>query len=160
MSLALDMSSFDQFTMSLGDSIYKHVKEAMLQAFVESAKFKELYQDYINTEEYRQAVEQAESIREIYDVMSSKLQQFENKLKAEGLAFRETNASNGEYLGGFVNGADTSPTYGSLSGGSGYNITINTTIDNKGYIAVEELTEDITNKVRYNMEQALKREVS
>lgn len=56
MTAALNTNSFDQFSMSIGDSLYKHVKEAMVQAFVDSNKFQELFKKYTNSDELNRQI--------------------------------------------------------------------------------------------------------
>lgn len=148
MLTALDTNSFNQFTMSLGQSLYNTVKESLIKAFVESSKFQELYKKYMNTDDYEKEIKKAETVRQAYDIIQKQLQRAENMLKAEGLDFRSTIGSNGEYLGGFTTKAQQIPSNSTLLTSnrfSGINVTMN--IDNKGYLSTEDLTKTMTNKI-------------
>lgn len=148
MLTALDTNSFNQFTMSLGQSLYNTVKESLIKAFVESSKFQELYKKYMNTDDYEKEIKKAETVRQAYDIIQKQLQRAENMLKAEGLDFRSTIGSNGEYLGGFTTKAQQIPSNSTLLTSnkfSGINVTMN--IDNKGYLSTEDLTKTMTDKI-------------
>lgn len=158
MYAAIESNSFDQFTMSIGASLYKMTKEGLIKAFVETEQFKKLYDGYINTEEYQKELSNVTTIKGAYDLIRNKLNDFENKLKSEGLSFRETNASNGEYLGGFTNGISEITNNSSLSKGN-INITVHTEIKNNGYISVEPLVDGIAEKVKEKIEDSYRREI-
>ena len=148
MLTALDTNSFNQFTMSLGQSLYNTVKESLIKAFVESSKFQELYKKYMNTDDYEKEIKKAETVKQAYDIIQKQLQRAENMLKAEGLDFRSTIGSNGEYLGGFTAKAQQIPSNSTLLTSnrfSGINVTMN--IDNKGYLSTEDLTKTMTDKI-------------
>lgn len=148
LTVAIDTNSFDQFSMSLGDSLYKSVKESIIKAFVETTKFQELYKKYMDTEEYDKEIQKAKTMREAYDTIQKQLKKAENMLKAEGLDFRSTIGSNGEYLGGFTTKAQQIPSNSTLLTSnrfSGINVTMN--IDNKGYLSTEDLTKTMTDKI-------------
>lgn len=149
MEAALSTDSFEQFSMSIGDSLYKVVKDNLIKAFSESAKFKKLYEDYIDNEAYKKELDKAKTIKEAYSIIQNNLNKFENKLKAEGLAFRETRAHNGEYLGGFSNTKESPGNFARAS--QGLNITLNTTIENKGFLAIDDLTESLTEKLKSSL---------
>lgn len=148
MLVALDTNSFNQFTMSLGQSLYNAVKDNLIKAFVESSKFQELYKKYMNTDENENEIKKAETVKQAYDIIRKQLQRAENILKAEGLDFRSTIGSNGEYLGGFTAKTQQIPSNSTLLTSnkfSGINVTMN--IDNKGYLSTEDLTKTMTNKI-------------
>lgn len=110
MTAAINTNSFIQFSMSLGDSIYSSVKNALIQAFVESDTYKNLFDKYFNTEEYRQELNKAISFKESFDIIQNQLNKAEEMLKGNGLSFRETNATNGEYLNGLTTKSNIAPT--------------------------------------------------
>lgn len=158
MNLAIDTNSFNQFSMSIGDSLYKTVKENLIKAFSESAKFKELYEKFINTEGYNSAFNEAKTLTDAYKILTSKLKEFEIQLKNEGLGFRETNASTGEYLGGFVN-KEINNLKGSHLSGASFEVNLTNNINNYGYISVEDLANDLIDKTINRLNEINKREV-
>ncbi|WP_064610306.1 hypothetical protein [Streptobacillus moniliformis] len=110
MKTALDTNSFNQFSMSLGDSIYNSVKESLIKAFAESDTYKKIIEKYLNTEEYKQQLSKAQTPQQAFDVIKEQLDKAEQLLRANGLSFRDTNGASGEYLGGGISTAKTIPT--------------------------------------------------
>lgn len=158
MHLALDTNSFTQFNMSLGQSLYNHVKENLIKAFIDSNKFQELYKQYIETPEFNKQLNNATSIKEWYDLIQKQLQLTENKLKSEGLGFKETNASNGEYLGGLVNRSGLDNVTNSLIE-KGTKIEIQQNINNYGYLSIDDLVNGMVNLISDKLAEKKKKEV-
>ncbi|WP_068449144.1 hypothetical protein [Caviibacter abscessus] len=158
MKLALDTSSYDQFSMSIGQSVHKHFKEALIKSFVESSKFKELYSKYTDTSKYQEEVKKAQTVKEAYDIINKNLKTFENKLKAEGLGFKETNASNGEYLGGLVNRSGLDNVTKSLIE-KGTKIEIQQNINNYGYLSIQDLVNGMVDLISNKLAEKKKKEV-
>lgn len=148
MNAVLDTNSFNQFSMSMGQSIYENTKEALLKAFIESEKFQSIYSKYFNMNDFNEEIAKTNSISEAYSVIKNNLDKFENKLKAEGLGFRETNADNGEYLGGFINKTTSQPLTTSTLQSQGFSINITNNIDNKGFLSIEDFTSKLYEMVR------------
>ena len=69
MEKALDTSSYNQFTMSLGESIYQNVKDGLVEAFVQSSKHKQLMEKYFIDEEYKSLIDRAETFTDAYDII-------------------------------------------------------------------------------------------
>lgn len=148
MNAVLDTNSFNQFSMSMGQSIYENTKEALLKAFIESEKFQSIYSKYFNMNDFNAQIEKTSSISEAYSVIKNNLDKFENMLKAEGLGFRETNADNGEYLGGFINKTTSQPLTTSTLQSQGFSINITNNIDNKGFLSIDDFTAKLYEMVR------------
>lgn len=157
MTSALNTNSFEQFSMTLGDSLYTIVRDNLVQAFADSAKYKELFEKYTKTAEYEAELSKVSTIRQAYDVIQSQLKRTENMLKAEGLDFRSTIASNGEYNGGFMNRETIRPSSMLESGGININTTVN--IDNKGFLAIDDLTNTLTDTIKEKIAISKEREV-
>lgn len=160
LTVAIDTNSFDQFSMSLGDSLYKSVKESIIKAFVETTKFQELYKKYMDTEEYDKEIQKAKTMREAYDTIQKQLKKAELMLKAEGLGFRETNASNGEYLGGLTARQQLPATSKLLSGSVG-EISTTVNIYNNGYLSTDsnKFVDDMTDQIIKKIDERKKKEV-
>lgn len=160
LTVAIDTNSFDQFSMSLGDSLYKSVKESIIKAFVETTKFQELYKKYMNTEEYDKEIQKAKTMREAYDTIQKQLKKAELMLKAEGLGFRETNASNGEYLGGLT-ARQSLPATSKLLSGSVGEISTTVNIYNNGYLSTDsnKFIDDMTDQIIKKIDERKKKEV-
>lgn len=160
LTVAIDTNSFDQFSMSLGDSLYKSVKESIIKAFVETTKFQELYKKYMDTEEYDKELQKAKTMREAYDTIQKQLKKAELMLKAEGLGFRETNASNGEYLGGLTARQQLPATSKLLSGSVG-EISTTVNIYNNGYLSTDsnKFIDDMTDQIIKKIDERKKKEV-
>lgn len=160
LTVAIDTNSFDQFSMSLGDSLYKSVKESIIKAFVETTKFQELYKKYMDTEEYDKEIQKAKTMREAYDTIQKQLKKAELMLKAEGLGFRETNASNGEYLGGLTARQQLPATSKLLSGSIG-EISTTVNIYNNGYLSTDsnKFVDDMTDQIIKKIDERKKKEV-
>ena len=160
LTVAIDTNSFDQFSMSLGDSLYKSVKESIIKAFVETTKFQELYKRYMDTEEYDKEIQKAKTMREAYDTIQKQLKKAELMLKAEGLGFRETNASNGEYLGGLTARQQLPATSKLLSGSVG-EISTTVNIYNNGYLSTDsnKFIDDMTDQIIKKIDERKKKEV-
>lgn len=160
LTVAIDTNSFDQFSMSLGDSLYKSVKESIIKAFVETTKFQELYKKYMDTEEYDKEIQKAKTMREAYDTIQKQLKKAELMLKAEGLGFRETNASNGEYLGGLTARQQLPATSKLLSGSVG-EISTTVNIYNNGYLSTDsnKFIDDMTDQIIKKIDERKKKEV-
>lgn len=160
MMSALDTNSFNQFSMSLGNSLYTSVRTSLIQAFSESETYRNLFDKYINTEEYKRELERATDFKEAYEILREQLIRTENMLEVNGLGFRATNASNGEYYGGFMSSnIDSSISRASLVGKGIGGISITLNIDNKGYLSTNELTEDLTKKIKEKLYDESSREV-
>ncbi|CAM3398742.1 hypothetical protein [Pseudostreptobacillus hongkongensis] len=144
MTVAIDTNSFEQFNMSIGDGIYKSAKDALIKSFSESSVYQNLIKKYMNTEDMDQKLSGASTLKEAYETIKKELDNFETKLKSEGLGFRETNASSGEYLGGMTN--KSLPSSNIVSKGIDFKVEVN--IDNRGFLAVEDLTKTIFDKFR------------
>lgn len=160
LTVAIDTNSFDQFSMSLGDSLYKSVKESIIKAFVETTKFQELYKKYMDTEESDKEIQKAKTMREAYDTIQKQLKKAELMLKAEGLGFRETNASNGEYLGGLTARQQLPATSKLLSGSVG-EISTTVNIYNNGYLSTDsnKFVDDMTDQIIKKIDERKKKEV-
>ena len=144
MTVAIDTNSFEQFNMSIGDGIYKSAKDALIKSFSESSVYQNLIKKYMNTEDMDQKLSGASTLKEAYETIKKELDNFETKLKSEGLGFRETNASSGEYLGGMTN--KSLPSSNIVSKGIDFKVEVN--VDNRGFLAVEDLTKTIFDKFR------------
>lgn len=160
LTVAIDTNSFDQFSMSLGDSLYKSVKESIIKAFVETTKFQELYKRYMNTEEYGKEIQKAKTMRDAYNSIQKQLKKAELMLKAEGLGFRETNASNGEYLGGLT-ARQSLPATSKLLSGSVGEISTTVNIYNNGYLSTDsnKFIDDMTDQIIKKIDERKKKEV-
>lgn len=157
MKLALDTNSFNQFTMSLGDSLYNSVKESLIKAFSESETYKGLLEKYVNTDEYKAKLSKASDFKSAYEILKEQLDSAEEMLKANGLAFRETNGSTGEYLNGLVSRANSTNSSILANQGISFNMTMN--IDNHGFIAVEDLKEKFVNLIVEELTKKKQKEV-
>lgn len=158
MTASLEANSFNQFSMSLGDSLYKHVKESLIQAFTDSEKYRELIKKYVITKDFDSDIAKAGGIHEAYDVIRKRMEETENMLKSQGLDFRSTNGTTGEYLNrghSYNFNPQNSPATNNIN--SGVNIEVN--IDNKGYIAVDDFVNDLTKKVKTKILLDSKKEV-
>ena len=144
MTVAIDTNSFEQFNMSIGDGIYKSAKDALIKSFSESSVYQNLIKKYMNTEDMEQKLSGASTLKEAYETIKKELDNFETKLKSEGLGFRETNASSGEYLGGMTN--KSLPSSNIVSKCIDFKVEVN--VDNRGFLAVEDLTKTIFDKFR------------
>ncbi|WP_288891565.1 hypothetical protein [uncultured Sneathia sp.] len=160
LTVAIDTNSFDQFSMSLGDSLYKSVKESIIKAFVETTKFQELYKRYMNTEEYDKEIQKAKTMRDAYNSIQKQLKKAELMLKAEGLGFRETNASNGEYLGGLT-ARQSLPATSKLLSGSVGEVSTTVNIYNNGYLSTDsnKFIDDMTDQIIKKIDERKKKEV-
>lgn len=160
LTVAIDTNSFDQFSMSLGDSLYKSVKESIIKAFVETTKFQELYKRYMDTEEYDKEIQKAKTMRDAYNSIQKQLKKAELMLKAEGLGFRETNASNGEYLGGLT-ARQSLPATSKLLSGSVGEISTTVNIYNNGYLSTDsnKFIDDMTDQIIKKIDERKKKEV-
>ena len=85
--------------MNLGDSIYNNVKESLVKAFYESQSFQALADKYFLTEDYKNALDGAGSFKDAYSIIQQKLNEVELKLQSEGMDFRGTNTTDGNYYG-------------------------------------------------------------
>ena len=150
---ALDTNSFSQFSMSLGDSIYNSVKDGLIEAFYESNTFKALAEKYFLNEDYTKALEGAGSFKDAYDIIKAQLDKAEIQLQAEGLDFRGTNSSTGEYYGGLSNSFKTAT--GLLASEMKFDFTIN----NYGFLAIDDLMKHITKTVKEELHKSSKKEV-
>ncbi|ACZ08136.1 Uncharacterised protein [Sebaldella termitidis] len=150
---ALDTNSFSQFSMSLGDSIYNSVKDGLIEAFYESNTFKALAEKYFLNEDYTKALEGAGSFKDAYDIIKAQLDKAEIQLQAEGLDFRGTNSSTGEYYGGLSNSYKTAT--GLLASEMKFDFTIN----NYGFLAIDDLMKHITKTVKEELHKSSKKEV-
>ena len=157
MKLALDTNSFNQFTMSLGDSLYNSVKESLIKAFSESETYKGLLEKYVNTDEYKAKLSKVNNFKSAYEILKEQLDSAEEMLKANGLAFRETNGSTGEYLNGLVSRANATNSSVLANQGISFNMTMN--IDNHGFIAVEDLKEKFVNLIVEELTKKKQKEV-
>lgn len=157
MKLALDTNSFNQFSMSLGDSLYNSVKESLIKAFSESETYKGLLEKYVNTDEYKAKLSKANDFKSAYEILKEQLDSAEDMLKANGLAFRETNGSTGEYLNGLVSRANSTNSSVLANQGISFNMTMN--IDNHGFIAVEDLKEKFVNLIVEELTKKKQKEV-
>lgn len=110
MSVAIDLNSFDQFSMSLGDSIHKAVRNNLIKSFAESKAFKSIYEKFLSTKEYEKELNESKTVKESFDILKKQLNKAEEMLKGNGLSFRETNATNGEYLNGITTKSNIAPT--------------------------------------------------
>lgn len=160
LTVAIDTNSFDQFSMSLGDSLYKSVKESIIKAFVETTKFQELYKRYMDTEEYDKEIQKAKTMRDAYNSIQKQLKKAELMLKAEGLGFKETNASNGEYLGGLT-ARQSLPATSKLLSGSVGEISTTVNIYNNGYLSTDsnKFVDDMTDQIIKKIDERKKKEV-
>ena len=156
MEKALDTSSYNQFTMSLGESIYQNVKDGLVEAFVQSSKHKQLMEKYFIDEEYKSLIDRAETFKEAYDIIKKRQDFVENRLKAEGLDFRGTDAKTGEYLGGMKTQEDYARTRIANEQAS-FNFNFN--LENKGFLAVDELMTFIKKEVKQFLHKSKKEEV-
>ena len=156
MEKALDTSSYNQFTMSLGESIYQNVKDGLVEAFVQSSKHKQLMEKYFIDEEYKSLIDRAETFKEAYDIIKKRQDLVENRLKAEGLDFRGTDAKTGEYLGGMKTQEDYARTRIANEQAS-FNFNFN--LENKGFLAVDELMTFIKKEVKQFLHKSKKEEV-
>lgn len=158
MHLALDTSSFNQFNMSLGQSLYNQVKENLIKAFIDSNKFQQLYKQYIDTPEFNKQLNNTKSIKEWYDLIQKQLKLTENKLKSEGLGFKETDASNGEYLGSLTNRTGLENGKSSLIE-RGTKIEVQQTVNNYGYLAIDDMLNGLVEMVKNKLSEQQKKEV-
>lgn len=155
MERALDTNSYNQFTMSLGDSIYQNVKEGLVTAFTESAKYKQLMEKYFIDNDYKRLIDQATNFKDAYELIKRKQNQVEDILKSQGLDFRGTNAVNGEYLGGMRTQESYARTRIANEQAS-FNFNLN--IENKGFLAVNDLTDYLKKEIKKFLHKAKKEE--
>ncbi|WP_064610385.1 hypothetical protein [Streptobacillus moniliformis] len=138
LTLALDTSSLDKFSMSFGDSLYKNMKEKLIKAVVESTNFQNLYSKYLKTENIEAELSKlGNDLGSYYKFIEQKTRAFEDKLRAEGLSFRDTNGTNGETLQG---GLSTATNNTSNLSNPKVNFNQNINIYNNGFMAEEILT--------------------
>ncbi len=156
MERALDTSSYNQFTMSLGESIYENVKEGLVTAFIESSKYQQLMEKYFITDEYKSLIDKADSFEEAYKIIKAKQEEAENRLKAQGLDFRSTNAATGEYLGGLMTQEDVARSRISQEAMS---LNFNFNLENKGFIQVDDMLSYIKKEVKEFLYKSKKEEV-
>lgn len=136
--------------MSLGESLYNSVKSSLIQAFSESETYKKLFEKYVNTDAFKEQLNQATTIRESFDILQKQLYDYEDMLKANGLGFRETNATTGEYLGMTSNQSFTPTTQGY---DNNFNPGISITLYNNGVIdndTTRELAKKISTMIKNN----------
>ncbi len=150
---ALDTNSFSQFSMSLGDSIYSSVKDGLIEAFYESETFKGLAEKYFLNDDYTKALEGAGSFKDAYDIIKAQLDKAEIQLQAEGLDFRGTNSSTGEYYGGL------SSSYKTATGLLANDININYTLNNYGFLEAEDFLKKMVKTVKEELHKSSKKEV-
>ncbi|MCP1226583.1 hypothetical protein NK213_19345, partial [Sebaldella sp. S0638] len=150
---ALDTNSFSQFSMSLGDSIYSSVKDGLIEAFYESNTFKALAEKYFLNDDYTKALEGAGSFKDAYDIIKAQLDKAEIQLQAEGLDFKGTNSSTGEYYGGLSN------SYKTATGLLANDININYTLNNYGFLEAEDFLKKMVKTVKEELHKAGKKEV-
>ncbi len=150
---ALDTNSFSQFSMSLGDSIYSSVKDGLIEAFYESNTFKALAEKYFLNDDYTKALEGAGSFKDAYDIIKAQLDKAEIQLQAEGLDFRGTNSSTGEYYG------NSSNSYKAATGLLANDININYTLNNYGFLEAEDFLKKMVKTVKEELHKSSKKEV-
>ncbi len=150
---ALDTNSFSQFSMSLGDSIYSSVKDGLIEAFYESETFKALAEKYFLNEDYTKKLEGATSFKDAYDIIKQQLDKAEIQLQAEGLDFKGTNSSTGEYYNGL------SSSYKTTTGLLANDININYTLNNYGFLEAEDFLKKLVKTVKEELHESKKKEV-
>lgn len=155
METALDTSSFNQFSMSLGDSIYESVKDSLVNAFTESSKFQQLMEKYFVNDEYNRLLEQAQTFEEAYKIIKNKQDEVENRLKSQGLGFRETDATTGEYLGGLSTQVDLAKSRLAQEAKS-FNFTLN--LENKGFLALNDFMDTLKKEMKEFMYKSVREE--
>ena len=112
-----------------------------------------LAEKYFLNEDYTKALEGAGSFKDAYDIIKAQLDKAEIQLQAEGLDFRGTNSSTGEYYGGLSNSYQTAT--GLLASEMKFDFTIN----NYGFLAIDDLMKHITKTVKEELHKSSKKEV-
>lgn len=155
MSLAINTNSFNQFSMSLGESLYESVRTNLIKAFSESETYKKLFDKYINTEEYKKALESATTPKEHFDLLKKQLNDAEELLRQNGLGFRDTVAGTGEYLNGLTNKANERNKLNE----SGIKFEITNNLYNYGYVSQNEFLKSLVDTTISEIEKRKKKEV-
>ncbi|MBP9479068.1 MAG: hypothetical protein KBF12_10645 [Sebaldella sp.] len=150
---ALDTNSFSQFSMSLGDSIYSSVKDGLIEAFYESQTFQSLASKYFLNDDYTKQLEGAGSFKDAYDIIKEQLDKVEVQLQAEGLDFKGTNSSSGEYYGGLSN------SYKTPTGLLANDININYTLNNYGFLEADDFLKKMVKTIKEELHESKKKEV-
>jgi hypothetical protein len=106
MSAALDSGSVLDFTASMGESIYNNAKEALINAFMESKVYQDMFSKWFETD----SIEFTGNIDTDLENMTSLLDDFESELNKAGLGFNysdvasesdsESGTSSSEFYGG------------------------------------------------------------
>jgi hypothetical protein len=152
---ALETNSFEQFSMSLGDSIYNNVKDSLVKAFYESQSFQTLADKYFLTEDYKNALDGAGSFKDAYNIIQQKLNEVELKLQSEGMDFRGTNATDGNYYG--MTGKQEYKTSGILDNSKGLEFAV--TLNNYGFMSNSEFMNTLKKEMKEFLYESGKEEV-
>ena len=152
---ALETNSFEQFSMSLGDSIYNNVKDSLVKAFYESQSFQSLADKYFLTDEYKNALDGAGSFKDAYDIIRNKLDEVELKLQSEGMDFKGTNAVDGNYYG--MTGKQEYKTSGILDNSKGVEFAV--TLNNYGFMSNSEFMSTLKREMKEFLYESGKEEV-
>ena len=89
MNSALDNSTFDSFSTSLGESLYNTVKDSLIQAFADSQAYQNLIGNFMEDVDFTGL-----SFEESFNLIESKMEEFNDELKSQGLEFQaETGAT-------------------------------------------------------------------
>jgi TP901 family phage tail tape measure protein len=106
MSAALDSGSVLDFIASMGESIYNNAKEALINAFMESKVYQDMFSKWFETD----SIEFTGNIDTDLENMTSLLDDFESELNKAGLGFNysdvasesdsESGTSSSEFYGG------------------------------------------------------------
>ncbi|MDR2879670.1 MAG: hypothetical protein LBV03_07145, partial [Fusobacteriales bacterium] len=152
---ALETNSFEQFSMSLGDSIYNNVKDSLVKAFYESQSFQALADKYFLTEDYKNALDGAGSFKDAYNIIQKKLNEVELKLQSEGMDFKGTNAVDGNYYG--MSGKQEYKTSGILDNSKGLEFAV--TLNNYGFMSNSEFMSTLKKEMKEFLYESGKEEV-
>lgn len=85
MSAAIDTNSITEFNEALGQSIYDHVKDALIQAFTESELYKQYIDKWVVTDAVKDQLKNAGSTEEALAIIQGVLTGTVDGLKAAGL---------------------------------------------------------------------------
>ncbi|MGL5122552.1 MAG: phage tail tape measure protein [Fusobacteriaceae bacterium] len=87
MNDALSSDNFNDFSKSLGRSLYENVKDGLINAFAETELYKGMIDKFMITDEFKLNIESAGSFESAFNLIKQQLEQYSQLLEGNGLGF-------------------------------------------------------------------------
>lgn len=84
MSAGLETHKYESFTETLGKSLYDSTKNGLVKAFSESALYRGMIENFIDTEDLRSKLEKAGNFKEAFNLTENIMKKFGYEMEANG----------------------------------------------------------------------------